>query len=258
LNPPSILGPHNVSKRCLTIGGSDCSGGAGIEADLAIFRDAGLKGCNVITALTAQTTHTIHRIEATPCPQIKATIAAVSELGAVKAIKTGMLVDQARVEAVAEGIACYFSGVPLVVDPVLIASSGKRLLSDDGLATLCKTVFPLATIITPNLDEAAVLLGKAVADHKSAAILLAQQFDCAVLLKGGHGTDTNITETLAFANGDVQQWQFSRQALTTERAHGTGCRTAAAIAAAIALCLPLAEAIPIAHQTAIDGCWQHH
>jgi len=244
--------------RCLTVGGSDCSGGAGVEADLAIFRDTGLAGCNVITALTAQTAARIHRIEATPLPQIAATFTAIAELASVDAIKTGMLVDQARVECVAEAIAQHFPHAPLVVDPVLVASSGKQLLSEQSLAALCNHLLPLATVITPNLDEAALLLGQAVVDYKVTATALAQRFGCAVLLKGGHGSEATITDTLATADGDVQQWQFPRQALTSERAHGTGCRTAAALAAAFALGLSLSEAIPLAHQAAIDGCWPRH
>jgi len=245
-------------KRCLTIGGSDCSGGAGVEADLAIFHDAGLAGCSVITALTAQTAATIHRIEATPLPQIRATFTAIAELTPVHAIKTGMLVDQARVACVAEAIAQHFSHAPLVVDPVLIASSGKRLLSEEGLAALCNQLLPLATVITPNLDEAAVLLDAPVVDDNAAAAALAQRFGCAVLLKGGHGNEAAITDTLATADGKLQQWRFPRQQLTTERAHGTGCRTASAIAAALVLNIALPEATPLAHQAAIDGCWSPH
>jgi len=260
--------PENKSKRIqednpmircgLTIGGSDCSGGAGIETDLAIFRDAGVASCTVITALTAQTAQAIHRIEPTPCAQILASIRAVADLGGIDAIKTGMLVDCARINAVATGIAENFPDVPLIVDPVLVASSGRRLLSEDALETLCHMLLPRATVITPNLDEAAVLLGHTVQDRKSAALCLSERFHCAILLKGGHDSDSTITETLALSDGSVQQWRFARHQLTPEQAHGTGCRTASAIAAAIALKLPLQQAIPLAHRAAIDGCWQRH
>ncbi|MDX8414456.1 MAG: hydroxymethylpyrimidine/phosphomethylpyrimidine kinase [Mariprofundales bacterium] len=245
-------------KRCLTIGGSDCSGGAGVEADLAIFRDAHLSGCSAITALTAQTAAAIYRIEPTPLPQIAATFAALAESASIHAIKTGMLVDQPRVACIAEAIAQHFPHAPLVVDPVLISSSGRRLLSEDGVTALCNHLLPQATVITPNLDEAAVLLNAPVADRKAAALTLAERFGCAVLLKGGHGTGATVTDTLATADGALRQWHSPRQTLTTERAHGTGCRTASAITVAFARNIPLQEAIPLAHQAAIDGCWSRH
>ncbi|MDQ6963600.1 MAG: hydroxymethylpyrimidine/phosphomethylpyrimidine kinase [Mariprofundales bacterium] len=239
--------------RCLAIGGSDCSGGAGVEADLAIFHDAAIEGCSVITALTAQTARQIYRIEPSPLPQITATFAAVAELQPIAAIKTGMLVDSERVQTIATAIARHFADTPLVVDPVSISSSGSELLSPAGVEALTHHLFPLATLITPNLDEAERLLGGRIVDCKSAASALAQQFNCAVLLKGGHGSEPTVTDTLVLSSGEMEQWQFPRQQMTATAAHGTGCRVAATIAAALALEMPLCQAVPRAHHAATTG-----
>ncbi|MDQ6950181.1 MAG: hydroxymethylpyrimidine/phosphomethylpyrimidine kinase [Mariprofundales bacterium] len=242
-----------MQTACLTIGGSDSCGSAGIQADLAIFHQAGVHGCSVITALTAQNPREIRRIEPVSCAQIAAEIAAIADYYPIGAIKTGMLVDAERIVAVADGIAAHFPHTALVIDPVMVASSGRRLLSEAAVDALIHHLIPHATLITPNMEEAAVLLGHPVQDATSDARTLAAQFGCAVLLKGGHGAGSAIADTLAQADGAITHHNSVRLPLTLDQAHGTGCRAAAAIAAAIALGTPLGDTLPIAHHAAIDG-----
>jgi len=243
---------------CLTIGGSDSCGGAGIQADLSIFHQAGLHGCSVITALTAQNPREIRRIEPVSCAQITAEIAAVADYYPIRAIKTGMLVDSERIVTVASAIATHLPRTPLVIDPVMIASSGRRLLSEAAIDALIEKLIPHATLITPNLQEAAVLLGHPVqeAAADAHALALATRFGCAVLLKGGHGAGNAIIDTLAQPDGSTTHYRSARAHLTSDQAHGTGCRAAAALTAAIARGMPLADALPIAHRAAIDGLWK--
>ncbi|MDX8409127.1 MAG: bifunctional hydroxymethylpyrimidine kinase/phosphomethylpyrimidine kinase [Mariprofundales bacterium] len=242
-----------MQTTCLTIGGSDSCGGAGIEADLAIFHRTGVHGCSVITALTAQNPRQICRIEPVSCAQIAAAIAAIADYYPIRAIKTGMLVDAEHIVAVADGIAAHFPGTALVIDPVMVASSGRRLLSEAAVDALIHHLIPHATLITPNLEEAAVLLGHPVQDATSDARALCARFGCGVLLKGGHGAGGAITDTLAQTDGTISHHHSARLSLTPDQAHGTGCRASAAIAAAIALGTPLADTLPIAQRAALDG-----
>ncbi|RMH52882.1 MAG: bifunctional hydroxymethylpyrimidine kinase/phosphomethylpyrimidine kinase [Zetaproteobacteria bacterium] len=243
--------------RCLTIGGSDSSGGAGIEADLAIFRDAGVAGCTTITALTAQHAGAILRISPTTPEQITASLQATAEAGPVAAIKTGMLAGAAQLHALCDGLARWFADAPLIVDPVLVASSGRRLLDGEALPLLRARLLPRATVITPNLEEAAVLDGEPVTDPAACARRLADRFGCTVLLKGGHGDkEEQVVDRLARPGAPVQAFAFPRRRLTPVAAHGTGCRYAAAVTAAIARGIAPAEAAPIAHRAAVDGIWR--
>jgi len=263
VEPPDhhLTAQNRFPATCLTIGGSDSCGGAGIQADLAIFRQAGVRGCSAITALTAQNPHQIARIEPSSCPQLHAEIAAISDYYTVSAIKTGMLVDSAHITTIADTLARHLPATPLIIDPVMVASSGRRLLAEDGLHTLITRLIPLATLITPNLMEAALLLNgfgekisveEVITEAANAARTLATRFDCAVLLKGGHGEGQQLTDTLALPDGTLTCHHAPRISFTPDQAHGTGCRTAAAITAAIALGIPLADALPLAHRAAID------
>ncbi|HXH72311.1 MAG TPA: bifunctional hydroxymethylpyrimidine kinase/phosphomethylpyrimidine kinase [Mariprofundaceae bacterium] len=232
------------APACLAIGGSDSCAGAGIQADLATFTRAGVKGCSAITALTAQNPDRIDRIEPVAVAQLEAEMLAIFDYYKVAAVKTGMLLDAAHVHCVAELLARRHTGRPLVVDPVMVASSGKQLLDDTGIATLTDELFPLATLITPNLPEAARLLGRSNGDLVEDAAELAVRYRTAVLLKGGHREDEAfITDILVSGDGDVQLFTHAKQAWDPERSHGTGCRLAAAIAAGLAIGRDLAEAI---------------
>jgi len=238
-------------KACLAIGGSDSCGGAGIQADLAAFAAFGVRGCTAITALTAQSPNDISRIEASPLAQLEAEIRAAFSYYDVAAVKTGMLLDTAHISLVASLLQTLHKGRPVVVDPVLVATSGSRLLDTHALEVLCAELLPQATLLTPNLPEAAALLGKeASGDAAEDACRLAMQFHTAVLIKGGHAEGDMLTDMLCDQQGEVSAFSHPRQAWDAEAAHGSGCRLASAIAAGLARETELHEAV--AH--AID--WQ--
>jgi hydroxymethylpyrimidine/phosphomethylpyrimidine kinase len=179
--------------RCLTIAGSDSGGGAGIQADLKAFAAQGCHGSSAIVALTAQSTVGVSAVHELPPAFVVAQLEAVmSDIGA-DAAKTGMLFSRAIVEAVAgfleERAAATGARLPLVVDPVMIASSGARLLREDAVASLVARIFPLATVITPNLHEAEALLGLPGASRKELAEGLVALGAPAAIVTGGHGSD---------------------------------------------------------------------
>jgi hydroxymethylpyrimidine/phosphomethylpyrimidine kinase len=227
----------------LTIGGSDNGGGAGIQADLRMFDRLGVRGCSVTTALTAQNPQRVYRIEATPLPQLQAELDAVFDYFDVAVVKTGMLLDQTRVHAIAQGLQRYHADKPLVIDPVIISSSGSALLDDAGLEALKQTLLPQATLITPNLQEAATLLGQTcIDDPLEAASALAMRYHAAVLLKGGHGSGAQRHDFLYTLAGDVHVFSHPAQTWSIDQAHGTGCRLASAITAKLSQQQPLAQA----------------
>lgn len=218
----------------LTIAGSDSSGGAGIQADLKTFTALGVYGASVITAITAQNTQGVQDVLALPQSIIAAQMASVANDLSVRAIKTGMLADRATVETVAAGLEA-FPGIPLVVDPVMVSTTGHVLLSADAIEAVRTKLFPLATVVTPNLREAARLLDVPVAaiedemeaQGRSLLGLGAQ----AVLIKGGHGDSRTATDILVLAAGSLR---LEAPRIETRNTHGTGCTLAAAIAAGLA------------------------
>lgn len=228
----------------LTIAGSDPSGGAGIQADIKTFTALGVYGASVLTALTAQNTRGVTGIHPVPPDFIGAQIDAVASDLAVAATKTGMLGDAATIAAVAAGIARH-ALFPLVVDPVMVATSGDPLLPPEAVAAVRDRLLPLATVITPNLHEAARLLGTEVASsvaamEQQAAGLLA--LGChAALVKGGHATGADAIDVLAVRGAPTVT--FAAQRIDTANTHGTGCTLASAIAAHLALGLALPEAV---------------
>ena len=227
----------------LTIAGSDSSGGAGIQADLKTFSAFGVYGASVITALTAQNTRSVAAVEPVAASFVVAQIEAVLGDLAVGAIKTGMLANAGIVEAVAgalrSGPAC-----PLVVDPVMVATSGDILLAPDAVDAVKRALVPLATIITPNLAEAACLLGANVAGSEAEAVAQAKALlalGCeAVLVKGGHGSGEAAVDILCDSAGIER---FARSRIDTLHTHGTGCTLSAAIAALMAQGVGLREAV---------------
>jgi hydroxymethylpyrimidine/phosphomethylpyrimidine kinase len=236
----------------LTIAGSDSSGGAGIQADLKTFSAFGVYGASAITALTAQNTRGVAAVEPVAAGFVVAQIDAVLGDLEVGAIKTGMLADAEIVAAVAGRLSAT-AGLPLVVDPVMVATSGDVLLADDAIEAVKRQLIPLARLITPNLPEAARLLGtKAAVDDAQAAeqarALLA--LGCgAVLLKGGHGTGEAAVDILCDAAGTEP---LVRPRIATPHTHGTGCTLSAAIAALLAQGVALREAVVRAK----DFVWQ--
>jgi hydroxymethylpyrimidine/phosphomethylpyrimidine kinase len=230
----------------LTIAGSDPSGGAGIQADLKTFSALGVYGATVITALTAQNTTGVYAIHRIPTDFIAAQFRSVIADLAVSAIKTGMLGDAATVETVACLIA-EVPAVPVVVDPVMVATSGDVLLAPDAIDAMRRLLIPRAALITPNLPEAAKLLGTSLAQTETdmqaqAAALMT--FGCgAVLLKGGHATGQEAVDILF----DGQTHHVLRQLrIDTRNTHGTGCTLSAAIAANLAQGLSLYESVAAA------------
>jgi hydroxymethylpyrimidine/phosphomethylpyrimidine kinase len=216
----------------LTIAGSDSGGGAGIQADLKTFAALRVHGTSAITAITAQNTLGVTDVLELPASLIVAQIAAVINDIGVQGAKTGMLSSSAIVEAVAGAVEAY--SIPnLVVDPVMVAKSGARLLRDDAVDALRRRLLPLATVITPNLPETAVLLGKRVetlAERVDAARELVSLGARAAVVKGGHaeGDATDV-----FWDG-AQLVELRAERIPTENTHGSGCTFSAAIAASLA------------------------
>lgn len=232
---------------CLTVGGSDSCGGAGIQADLRVFEAFSVQGCSVTTALTAQNPDCISRIEPVSLAQLDAEMHALFDYYDVKVVKTGMLVDAEHVAVVAALLQQLHQG-ELVIDPVFISSSGKQLLDAGGIDALVHGLLPQATLLTPNLDEAALLLSRAIHDPELAAKQLADRFNCAVLLKGGHGAEDELVDVLCDQDGIISSFSHARQAWSKGQSHGTGCRLASAVAAALALGKPLVQAVELSIQ----------
>jgi hydroxymethylpyrimidine/phosphomethylpyrimidine kinase len=227
----------------LTIAGSDSGGGAGIQADLKTFSALGVFGCSVISSLTAQNTLGVQGVYPIPPQFVQQQIRSVLSDLPVGAIKTGMLATAEIIAAVAESLNS-FARIPFVLDPVMIATSGDRLLAEDAIDTLIKHLFPLATLITPNLHEAAALLNLPVASDLAAMQMQGEKLLAfgaqAVLMKGGHALNNEATDLLVTGDG-IQI--FSAPRLQTKNTHGTGCTLASAIAAGLAKGLLLEESV---------------
>lgn len=227
----------------LTIAGSDSSGGAGIQADLKTFSALGVYGATVITAITAQNTQGVQGVLTLPPDIIAAQMSSVASDLAVRAVKTGMLGDRTTVETVADGLR-QFGGAPLVADPVMVATSGDVLLAPDAIDAVRTRLFPIATIVTPNLREAARLLDAPVAvteaEMEAQGRALLALGAKAVLMKGGHGEGPEAIDLLVRREGSER---FSAPRVATRNTHGTGCTLAAAIAARLAEGDDLAAAV---------------
>jgi hydroxymethylpyrimidine/phosphomethylpyrimidine kinase len=229
-----------VIGRVLVIAGSDSGGGAGIQADIKAVMAMGGYAATAITALTAQNTLGVHGVHRVPVPFLRQQIAVVLEDIGADAIKTGMLGDAAVVAAVAAEIELRAAGVPLVVDPVMVAKGGAPLLAEAAVASLRQRLLPLATLITPNIPEAEVLLGQKLRDMREAAVALLETGARSVLLKGGHAEGARVMDVLASADG-VELFETER--IDTRHTHGTGCTLASAIAAGLAQGMELVSAV---------------
>ena len=227
----------------LTIAGSDCGGNAGLQADLRAFHGFGVHGCTAVAALTAQNPSGVTGVSPVTPEFLRLQLDAIFDAYAVKAIKTGMLQNAGLIETVARTLRRHRK-IPLVVDPVMIATSGASLLEAAAVNALVRRLLPLATLITPNLPEAAVLLGRPVADAASAgeaARELAARFHCAVLVKGGHDAAHPAGDALCVGRKLFRvSTPVVRQPLSL---HGTGCTLSAAIAAALATGCSLPDAV---------------
>lgn len=236
------LGSTRVSVA-LTIAGSDSGGNAGIQADLRAFHVFGVHGCTVLAALTAQNPFGVRAILTVDAEFVGMQLDAVLEAYTVTALKTGMLSSPDVIEAVADRLLLH-SRILKVFDPVMVATSGARLLQDDAVGMLKKKLLPLGTLVTPNLPEAEVLTGRTLVTREEiadAAQTLADVFGCAVLVKGGHGTGV-AAEDVLFDGADLYRISTPRVdgPLST---HGTGCSLSAAIAASLACGKNLLDAV---------------
>jgi hydroxymethylpyrimidine/phosphomethylpyrimidine kinase len=232
----------------LTIAGSDSGGGAGVQADIKAMSANGTYAASVITAVTAQNTCAVTHLHAIPADIVAAQIAAVLSDLDVRAIKLGMLFSAPIIDAVAQGLA-GFAG-PIVLDPVMIAKSGDALLQDAAVAAMTRALLPRATLLTPNLPEAARLLGTAPATTKDEVIAQGMRLldlgPQAVLMKGGHAEGAVCTDILIGPDGVMATLNAPRVA--TRNTHGTGCTYSAAITAQLALGLDLPAAVTTAHR----------
>ena len=231
----------------LTIAGSDSSAGAGIQADLKTFSALGVYGLTAVTCVVAEIPGKVSRIEQVSARMVRDQIEVLEKNFQIGAIKTGLLCSAEIVSAVAKAIRGIESlrgrRIPLVIDPVMIASSGDRLLEAAAIDAYMDQLFPLATLITPNLDEAALLIGTEIKDREQiekATKALARKYRTAILLKGGHLRGDNAIDLLFHKN---KLTEFSAPFVRGLATHGTGCTYSAAITAGLACGLPLEEAI---------------
>ena len=226
----------------LSVAGSDSGGNAGLQADVRAFHTFGLHACTAVAALTAQNPAGVYAVEVPPPAFVEAQLDAVLPAYAIGAAKTGMLATAPVIEAVAGRLARV--SFPLVVDPVMVATSGAKLIADDAVAAMRDRLLPLAALATPNLPEAEVLADMPVrtpADMAEAARRIRGRAGCAVLVKGGHRAGAEAEDYLLAPEG-----AFRLSSPVVERpasTHGTGCSLSAAVAAALATGLPLPEAV---------------
>ena len=232
--------------RVLTIASSDSGGGAGIQADLKAFARCGAHGMSAIVALTAQNTVGVTAIQELPPAFVRAQIDAVLDDIGADAAKTGMLFSAPLIQAVADALASR--DLPLVVDPVMVASSGARLLLPDAVDTLIMRLFPLATVVTPNLPEAQALTGMATEDRMALAEGLVKMGAPAALVTGGHGA-----EPVDHLFDGTRHLAIPVARCPVAATHGAGCTHSAALAAGLAAGLPLADAARQAAAVASDA-----
>ncbi|MCC9625875.1 bifunctional hydroxymethylpyrimidine kinase/phosphomethylpyrimidine kinase [Thalassospira sp. MA62] len=233
-----------MKGRVLVIAGSDCSGGAGIQADIKSITSLGGYAATAITALTVQnTTGVFDVLGIDPDMIVAQATVTIDDIGA-DAIKTGMLHSAPVITAVAEFIKSKASDIPVIVDPVMISQSGARLLEESAMEALISQMVPLATVLTPNIPEAEVLSGMKItneSDMIAAAHKIGEMGAKAVLVKGGHSEGHRIVDVLWRRDGDVEDFEGER--IPSENNHGTGCSLASAIATGLAQGLGLSDSV---------------
>lgn len=237
---------YKETKTALTIAGSDSGGGAGIQADLKTMLANGVYGMSAITALTAQNTMGVTAISEVAPEFLKHQLDAVFTDIFPDAVKIGMTVNAQLIEVIAERLSFYKAG-NIVVDPVMIATSGARLISENAVVVLKEKLFPIADIVTPNIPEAEALSGMRIsgkADMEQAAGIIAGNYNCAVLLKGGHSI--NDADDLLYT-GNEKIW-VSGKRIDNQNTHGTGCTLSAAIASNLAKGYDLISAVKTAKE----------
>lgn len=226
---------NNSQPVVLTIAGSDSGGGAGIQADLRAFNFFKVIGTTAITAITAQNPREITSILPTPASMVKKQIEAIFAEFAVHAIKIGMLVNNEIITTVIKQISS--KKIPLIIDPIMVASSGKKLLTEDAIQTMIKQLLPLASIITPNIPEAELIINRkleSTLEIQIAAQELGEHYNCTVILKGGHSTKEQrdlCSTDIIYHQGKL--FSSSTPILKPKSSHGTGCSLSAALAATL-------------------------
>ena len=228
-------------KTALTIAGSDCSGGAGIQADLKTMTMHGVYGMSVITALTAQNTTGVRAIREASSDFLQQQIDAVFEDIYPDAVKIGMVSSTELIRVIAERLR-FYDAKNVVVDPVMVATSGSALMKDDAVQTLTEELLPIATLVTPNIPEAQILSGMTIGNRGDlimAAKKIGDTYHCAVLLKGGHSI--NDANDLLYADGEMTWFEGKR--IDNPNTHGTGCTLSSAIAANLAKGYSLADSV---------------
>ena len=238
-------------KTALSIAGSDSSGGAGIQADIKTMTMNGVFAMTAVTALTAQNTTGVTGILEVDPPFLAQQLDAVFSDIRPDAVKIGMVASSALIRVIAERLR-HYQAMNIVVDPVMVSTSGARLLQEDAVSELTASLLPLAAVATPNIPEAEILSGmdiKSAADMERAAEKINRDFGCPVLLKGGH--DLNDANDLLFYEGR-SQW-FPGRRIDNPNTHGTGCTLSSAIAANLAKGFDLAEAVRRAKDY-VSGC----
>jgi hydroxymethylpyrimidine/phosphomethylpyrimidine kinase len=242
----------------LTIAGSDSSAGAGIQADLKTFGALNVYGLNAVTCIVAETPGKVSQIQSINPEMVRAQIEVMARNFPIAAMKTGLLCSATIISVVARAVVDLRLRVPLVVDPVITATGGDPLLQHGAIETYENELFPLASLITPNLDEASQLLGRKITDRKTmeeAGKELKDKFKSAILLKGGHLSGPEAIDLL-FVDQQVIEYSapFVRDVVT----HGTGCTYSAAITAGLAKKLPLRDAIGAAKDFVTSAIRNHY
>ena len=228
-------------KTALTIAGSDCSGGAGIQADIKTMTMNGVYAMSAITAMTAQNTTGVKAIQESTPEFLKQQLDAVFEDIYPDAVKIGMVSSSELIRVIADRLAYYGAG-NIVVDPVMVASSGSALMKSEAVRALTEELLPVASLVTPNIPEAQVLSGMIIEskeDMITAAKQISDSCHCAVLLKGGHSI--NDANDLLYANGELVWFEGKR--IDNPNTHGTGCTLSSAIASNLAKGFSLAESV---------------
>ena len=228
-------------KTALTIAGSDCSGGAGIQADLKTMTMNGVYAMSAITALTAQNTTGVRAIQESTPDFLKQQLDAIFEDIYPDAVKIGMVASSELIRVIADRLR-HYEAKNIVVDPVMVATSGSALMKDDAVQTLIEELLPISTLVTPNIPEAQVLSGLSIETKEDmfiAAKHIGDNYHCAVLLKGGHSI--NDANDLLYANGELHWFEGKR--IDNPNTHGTGCTLSSAIASNLAKGYTLSESV---------------
>ena len=226
----------NIRPAVLTIAGSDSGGGAGIQADLRTFSSFNVYGCSAITAVTSQNPDEVRRVDVLPAEAVKSQLESVLDLIPVRFAKSGMLVNSAIVETAAQMVQKY--DLQLIVDPVMVSTSGARLLEDSAVESMQKLLFPRAVWVTPNIPEAELICKcklNDLQDLADAALLIYKRYNCNCLIKSGHAITSDRVSDIVCYQGRLLALSSPRAEVSANTAHGTGCTLSAALAANLAL-----------------------